>query len=417
MLHALPLVFALAGLALYTVLGGADLGAGFWQLTAMRGPDGETVRQHAHRAMAPVWEANHVWLIFVLTVFWTAYPKAFGSIASTLAVPLSIALLGIVFRGAAYALREGARTSREAGRIDTIFSISSILVPFALGAAVGGIAADRVPVGNAAGDLWSSWTGATSIFVGVLAVATSAYLAGVFLAADAARDGAHALERSFRRRALASGVIAGALAIAGLFVLHADDQPLFHSLLSGRALPGVIVSGLAGIATLGLVHRRRYELARFGAALAVAAIIAGWTLARWPTILPGLTVDQAAAGHDTLVWLIVVVLAGAVLLLPALALLFRLTLAGRFRAPARAPSEGRTATRGSGNARLLSRLAVICAIAGTGLLNGAEADWAHGAGVVCLFVFVVLAFCAIAVPALDAPDPVILFGDPRTHPQ
>src|SRR6266851_3882424 len=125
MLQALPLVFVLIGLALYTVLGGADLGAGFWQLSAARDSDGERIREHAHRAMAPVWEANHVWLIFVLTVFWTAYPKAFGSIASTLAVPLFIALIGIVLRGGAYAMRAGAESPRESARIDTVFSLSS----------------------------------------------------------------------------------------------------------------------------------------------------------------------------------------------------------------------------------------------------------------------------------------------------
>src|ERR1700752_1740885 len=164
MLESLPLVFVLTGLALYTVLGFADFGAGFWQLFAGRGEHGGGVREVAHRSMAPVWEANHVWLIFVLTVFWTAYPSAFGSIASTLAVPLFIALLGIIFRGAAYALRSGAANRRELGLIDTIFSLSSILVPFALGAAVGAIATDRVPVGNAAGELFSSWLNGASIF-------------------------------------------------------------------------------------------------------------------------------------------------------------------------------------------------------------------------------------------------------------
>src|SRR3954452_835337 len=126
-LAALPLVFALVGLALYTVLAGADFGAGFWQLIARRGPPPARVREHAHDSMAPVWEANHVWLIFVLTVFWTAYPAAFGSIASTLAAPLFIAAIGIVMRGAAYARRSGASSRRELSVIDTVFSISSIL--------------------------------------------------------------------------------------------------------------------------------------------------------------------------------------------------------------------------------------------------------------------------------------------------
>src|SRR5438270_13896266 len=159
LLASLPLVFVLTGIALYTVLAGADFGAGFWQLLAGRGERAERVREHAHHSMGPVWEANHVWLIFVLTVFWTAYPHAFGSIASTLAVPLFIAAIGIIFRGAAYALRAGTASERETRRVDTAFAVSSILTPFALGSAVGGIASRRVPVGNAAGHLFSSWTG------------------------------------------------------------------------------------------------------------------------------------------------------------------------------------------------------------------------------------------------------------------
>ena len=282
LLQSLPLVFVLGGVALYTVLGGADFGAGFWQLFAGRGVRAERVREHAHEVIGPVWETNHVWLIFVLTVFWTAYPTAFGSIASTLAVPLFIAVVGIIFRGSAYALRAGASSARESGLIDTVFSVSSILTPFALGAAAGGIATNRVPVGNAAGQLFSSWLNGTSIFIGALSVANAAYLAAVYLAADAARDGDDGLERDFRVRALGAGLVAGAVAVAGIFVVDAESHSLFHSLLAGRALPAVVVSGLAGVVTLALVYRRRYELARYGAALAVAAIIAGWALARWP---------------------------------------------------------------------------------------------------------------------------------------
>jgi cytochrome bd ubiquinol oxidase subunit II len=400
-LQSLPMVFILAGLTLYSVLGGADLGAGFWQLAAARGVDGQGVRNFAHRAMGPVWEANHVWLIFVLTVFWTSYPKAFGSIMSTLAVPLFIALLGILLRGVSYAMREGAATPRESGRIDTRFALSSILVPFALGAAVGGIATNRVPVGNAGGDMWSSWLDTTSIVIGALAVATSAYLAAVYLAADAAHDRELTLERAFRLRALGSGVIAGMIAIGGLFVVNADDHALVHSLLHGRALPAVIVSGLAGLATLVFVYRRRYELARYAASLAVAAIVAGWALARWPTILPGLTVHQAAAGHDTLVCVVVAVVGGAVILFPSLVLLFRLTLAGRFRDGEVSDLGKATVTQRSVNVRLLARVAVACLIAGFGLLNIADATLAHAVGVVCLFGFVGLAFRAIVVPALD----------------
>jgi Cytochrome bd terminal oxidase subunit II len=141
----LPLIFALIGPTLYTVLGGANFGAGFWQLTAGTGSCATRIRDHKHNAMAPVWEANHVWLIFVLTVVWTAYPAAFGSIASTLTVPLFVAAVGIIFRGASYALRSGTSKPGELRVIDIVFALSSILTPFALGTVAGGIASCRAP--------------------------------------------------------------------------------------------------------------------------------------------------------------------------------------------------------------------------------------------------------------------------------
>jgi cytochrome d ubiquinol oxidase subunit II len=142
MLDALPLVFVLIGLVLYTVLAGADFGAGMWQLMSGGGKRGERIRDHCHHSMGPVWEANHVWLIFVLTVTWTAYPVFFGSVASTLAVALFIAALGIILRGASYALRSGAARTRELVTIDGMFAVASLITPFALGAAAGGIAAE-----------------------------------------------------------------------------------------------------------------------------------------------------------------------------------------------------------------------------------------------------------------------------------
>jgi cytochrome d ubiquinol oxidase subunit II len=210
-----PLILMLIGLVAYTVLAGADLGTGVWELTARRSPRALALRDHAHDAMAPVWEANHVWLIFVLTVCWSAYPTAFGSIMSTLSVPLFVTLVGIILRGLAYALRAGAGTHRERGLIDDLFALSSILTPFALGAAVGGIASGRVPVGNAAGNLVTSWLNQTSVMIGAIAVAVGAHLAAVYLAADARRVGARELVRGFRVRALVSGVAAGVLALGG----------------------------------------------------------------------------------------------------------------------------------------------------------------------------------------------------------
>jgi cytochrome d ubiquinol oxidase subunit II len=398
-LYLLPLIFALIGLGFYTVLGGADFGAGFWQLTAGKGPQAQAVREHAHAAMAPVWEANHVWLIFVLTVVWTAYPTAFGSIASTLSIPLFIAAVGIVFRGVAYALRAGAVSPRELSAIDTVFSISSVLTPFALGAAVGGIASGRVPVGNAAGSQFSSWLNPTSLLVGVLAVTTAAYLAAVFLCADATRLGDQGLEEQFRRRALGAGIVTGVIAVAGLGVIAGDAERIFHRLISGPGLAGLVISLVAGVATLALVWRRQYEPARYGAAVAVAAMIAGWALAQSPLFLPGLTIEAAAAPRTTLIAVTVAVIGGAVILFPSLALLFRLVLSGRL-AEGGESLDVRPQPRLVGAARhgFLARAALACLIAGIGLLTAAEAAWAHALGVVSLFAFVALAFPAALPP-------------------
>jgi cytochrome d ubiquinol oxidase subunit II len=398
-LYLIPLIFAVIGLAFYTVLGGADFGAGFWQLTAGKGPQAQAVREHAHAAMAPVWEANHVWLIFVLTVVWTAYPTAFGSIASTLSIPLFIAAVGIIFRGVAYALRSGAAGPRELSAIDTVFSISSVLTPFALGTAIGGIASGRVPVGNAAGSQFSSWLNPTSLLVGVLAVTTAAYLAAVFLCADATKLDDQNLEEQFRRRALGAGVVAGIIAVAGLGVVAADADRIFHRLTTGAGLAGLVISLVAGVATLALVWRRQYEPARYSAAAAVAAIIAGWALAQSPLFLPGLTIEAAAAPRTTLIAVTVAVLGGAVILFPSLALLFRLVLSGRL-AEGGASVDLRPTPRLVRASRqgFLARGALACLIAGIGLLTAAEAAWAHALGVVSLFGFVAFGFPAALPP-------------------
>ncbi|HEX3451939.1 MAG TPA: cytochrome d ubiquinol oxidase subunit II [Solirubrobacteraceae bacterium] len=415
-LYDIPLLFVLIGLTLYVVLGGADFGAGFWQLLA--GPRGDRVRDHAHDSIAPVWEANHVWLIFVLTVTWTAYPRAFGAIASTLCVPLFIAAIGIVMRGATYALRAGARSERERRVIDLIFALSSVIAPFAFGTAVGAIATLRVPNRVGVGGALSSWTSSSSLIVGALAVATSAYLAAVFMAADAQRiERGHeedSLIAGLRVRALAAGVVAGAVALAGLVVIHSDAHFLYTRLLHGAALGAVIGSAVAGLVTLALVATRRFEPARYTAALAVAAVVAGWALAQRPLLLRGLTVQQAAAPHDTLVLVVISVVAGAVLLFPSLSLLFRLVLAGRLdHGEADADDQGVALTRDRGlrpqlgrllavsRPGLLARLAGACLLAGFGLLTLAEAGWAHAIGIVALLGFIGFGFAAIVPAELD----------------
>jgi cytochrome d ubiquinol oxidase subunit II len=323
------LAIAMLGLTAYAVLGGADFGAGFWDLTAGGAERGGRPRGLIQRSMSPVWEANHVWLIFVLVVLWTCFPVFFGSIASTLYVPLLLAAIGIILRGTAFAVRGQAATMREARGFGAMFALSSVLVPFFLGAALGGIASGRVPVGNAAGSEWESWTGSTSILVGAIAVVTGAYLAAVFLAGDAAKLGEGDLAEAFRRRALGSGVLAGALAIGGLAVLRSDARPLYDGLTSGDGLAFVLASAAFGVATLALVWTRRYEIARAASAAAVACVAVGWAFAQEPDLLPGaLTLDEAAASDATLTAVLIGVAVGMVVLVPSLVLLYRLTLRG-----------------------------------------------------------------------------------------
>jgi cytochrome d ubiquinol oxidase subunit II len=408
-LAEVPIVLILAGLAAYVVLAGADFGAGFWQLAGGSGRRATAIREFAHHAMGPVWEANHVWLIFVLVVCWTAYPRAFGSITSTLALPLFIAGIGIVLRGTAYALRSGTETPREQRIVEVGMAVSSILTPFALGAAIGGIASGRVPVGNAAGDLFSSWLNPTSVAIGVIAVAACAYLAAVYLAADAARRGRRELEEAFRLRALAMAAVAGAAAVVGLIVVHDDAHLISHGLTHGAGLAAVIVSGVAGVATGALVLVRRYGWARATAAAAVTAIIAGWGLAQRPHFLPGLTIKQAAAGRSSLVATVVALAVGALILLPSLALLFRLVLGGRFDEEAeRAEAEPEPAAPVGTlrNTRMLGAAIGLFAVA-AGLMILVEEPWARIAGVTFLLGSVGIGFVSLgslAVASEREPD-------------
>jgi len=318
------------GLTAYAVLGGADFGTGVWDVTVGDDAWGRRVHAHLERSMGPVWEANHVWLIFVLVVFWTAFPVPFGSVASTLYVPLFLAAIGIILRGTAFATRGvhgGSRAGVRAYR--ALFALSSVLTPFFLGTVVGAVASGRVPVGNAAGDAIASWWNPTSVVAGALAVATGAYLAAVYLAADARRAGDGEIAEAMRRRALGAGLVAGAVALGGLAVLRDDARALYDGLL-GDGLPLVVLTVAAGVATLVLVWTRRYGPARLTAAVAVGAILWGWVVAQHPAFLPGeLTIDEAAAGRPTLVAVLVATGLGAVVLVPSLAYLFRLFLSGR----------------------------------------------------------------------------------------
>jgi cytochrome bd ubiquinol oxidase subunit II len=309
---------------MYAIFAGADFGAGLWSLLSGAGERGRRPRELIDWAIGPVWEANHVWLIFALVVLWTGFPSAFEAIFSTLFIPLSLAALGIVVRGAGFAFHHNARRARGRVLAERLFGLASVLTPFFMGTVVGAVAGGRVPVGNAAGDPVTSWLNPLSLVIGALFTATGAYLSAVFLVSDARRARAPDLERYFGTRALVSAVVTGALAAVGLFALHRHARFVFDG-LTAEGLPLVILSALCGISVLVLLYRRAQRGTRVLAAGAVASVIWGWGVAQHPYLLPEkLTISAAAAPSATLTSLLVVFGVAVLLVLPALALLFTL---------------------------------------------------------------------------------------------
>jgi cytochrome d ubiquinol oxidase subunit II len=337
-------VVLLLGLTAYAVLGGADFGAGFWDLVAGGPEQGRRPRALIERSIGPVWEANHVWLIFVFVVSWTAFPDAYASIMLTLFVPLTIAALGIVLRGASFAFRKSVVTLRDRRLFGAAFAASSVLVPYCLGAVAGGIASGRVPAGGKAGDPVSSWINPTSIVTGVLAVVVVAYLAAVYLVWEARHVADAGLAEYFRRRAVGSAVLVAVVAVAGLLVLRDDASYVFDG-MTGKALPVVLGGVVCGLGALVLLVRGAGRGARVLAALAVAGIVVAWGVAQWPYLLPKtLTVSAAAAPTGTLRALVVTVVLAVLVVLPGFVLLN--VLAQRSLLPEEgAPDVGDTAAK------------------------------------------------------------------------
>jgi cytochrome bd ubiquinol oxidase subunit II len=314
------------GLTLYVLLGGADFGGGVWDLLAS-GSRAEEQRRLIAAAIGPVWEANHVWLIFVLTGLLSAFPSVFADLSIALYLPFSLALIGIVLRGSAFAFRSHGEPESAWQRSWTrVFGVASLVTPFVLGAAAASIAGGRIRVvdGNVRADLVGSWTGLLSLFAGLFAVAICAYLAATYLTVEAVQRDERELERDFRGRALVTGVVAGALAAIGLVLVRAEAPVLWEGMLD-VGLAFAVVSALGGIVSLAAVWRRRYRVARAGAVVAVASVLFGWGVSQWPyLIVPDVTVADAAAPEATLRVVTIGFAIGGALLAPSLYLLFRI---------------------------------------------------------------------------------------------
>ena len=322
-------VLLFVGVIAYALFGGADFGCGFWDLTAGDADRGAHLRHQIDKSIGPVWEANHVWLIYILVFMWTAFPEPFAAIMTTLFVPWLLVGLGIVLRGGAFAFRKFSTSFGEARMHGIMFATASVITPFFLGMIAGAIASGRVPAdGN--GDLWSSWTGPTSWIGGALAVLTTTFLAGTFLAADARRGGNEALATEMGHKSLIAGAVTGAAAIGAAVTIELD-APTLASGLHGRGLPLIIISALAGAASMWRLWHGDWARARIGAIIAVAAIVIGWGVGQYDWILVDeVTIAEGIGARSTQVGLVIVFALAAVTAVPALIWLYVLVNSDRW---------------------------------------------------------------------------------------
>lgn len=322
-------VLLFVGVIAYSLFGGADFGCGFWDLTAGDAERGAHLRHQIDKSIGPVWEANHVWLVYILVFLWTAFPEPFAAIMTALFVPWLLVGLGIVLRGGAFAFRKFSTSFGEARMHGIMFASSSVITPFFLGMIAGAVASGRIPA-DGDGDLWTSWTGPTSWIGGALAVLTTTFLAGTFLAADARRGGNETLAIEMGRKALVAGAITGAVAIGAAVTIELD-APTLASGLHGRGLPLIIISAVAGAASMWRLWRGDFARARIGAVIAVAAIVIGWGVGQYDWILVDeVTITDGIGARSTQVGLVIVFGLAAVTAVPALIWLYVLVNSDRW---------------------------------------------------------------------------------------
>ena len=309
-----------AGLVMYALFGGADFGGGIWTALAF-GPRAREQREALFHAIGPVWETNHVWLIFVVVALFTAFPEGFADLFIVLMIPLVIALVGINFRGAAFAFRHfGRETGREVPLSARTFEIASVLTPFTLGMAVSATAAGRIVLTNGVPiNETGAWVNPFTLMGGVVGMAICAYLAPVYMTVRVTGD----LREDFRKGSILAGLALGVLT-ALMLPLAYYQAPLFaQRLLGSWPISFVVFAVSAGIATQLLLLRRRFFLAQLAAAGTVVFTLAGFAAALNPDLLIGqLTLRAAAAPRPTLIAFLIVLPIGALILLPSLFYLY-----------------------------------------------------------------------------------------------
>jgi len=308
------------GLTTYVILAGADFGGGVWDFLA-RGPRKAEQRQAIAKAMGPVWEANHVWLIFVLVLMFTAFPPAFAAMSTALAIPLSLAAVGIVLRGANFVFRAHAASVAGAARIfGVMFGAASLITPFMLGLCVGALGSGNIRVENSkiVSSYYTPWLAPFPILTGLLAVALCSFLAAVYLTLETSGE----LQEDFRRRAVISGIATAVIATIALPFTIEGAPVLWQQLIWGRATALVIGTVVLGLVAMMMSYLRHYNIARIATIAEVACIVGGWALAQAPyMIVPDITVTGAAAPDSALGPQLIALAIGLVFLLPSLGFL------------------------------------------------------------------------------------------------
>ncbi len=321
----LALALVWAGFIAYVVLGGADFGAGVWDLLAS-GPTARRQHQFISRVLGPVWEANHVWLIFLLVGLMNLFPSAFATFMSALFIPLILALIGIVLRGAGFIFRTHAlRAEGLSARLwSRVFSISSLLTPFFLGISAAAIAGGQVRTsGMTQADLLSGWITPFSLAVGVMAVLQCATLAAVYLTAEAHDQQEASFVASYRLKTLISSALVSALGLLCLALSVTEAPWLWNGLLT-HAFVYVGATCLMGLLVLGALIVKHYRLASLFVILETALLLISWGVSQYPYLIPpNLTIEQAANTPEMITTLLVAMLIGMAVVLPALFYLLR----------------------------------------------------------------------------------------------
>lgn len=326
------LIVMLTALTLYALWGGADFGAGIWEFTSVL-QSTEKERQHIYRAIGPVWEANHVWLIFVLVILLNGFPLALAALGRALWLPLLLVLCGIVFRGTSYVFRSyGLGKQREKRLWEASFAAASTATPFFLGACAGAIASGKLAItttGDFHADYLTGWISAETVFTGFYGVAMCAYLSAVYLTREADLIEDAELTATWRQRSLSTGLWMGILSLGGL-VMVSIDMPDLAEGFRVRGWPFVVLSLVCGFGSLYALWKANYTRAVLASSGAVASVIWGWGVSQYPVLIPPDITSEHVKAPDNVLWLmILVIMAGAVFLLPALGYLLILFKAQR----------------------------------------------------------------------------------------